>query len=261
MAAQVTVNPQHNAKNATVSPATAINPASGDGWMAYAWREVKASIWTLVGKPASALGRVFLQWEPLDRVGYPVSMMFLAAAVYVLYLSLDHLTWAVNQISARGNSQAELADSFKMAVTIDVILVLSEVKIVIDLLRGRGASVWSWVTVVSFIFMSAGMNAWAFSHSVMEKYPTLNPLSFPGIGGDGFGPFAYFWASVVFGVFVPFACFVSLKQATELWYKKDGAVAKMIQSAVAQATPAQKHPGNGLPNQKAGMAPGQKSGK
>ncbi len=169
-----------------------------------------------------AIWNTYVRQDTLDRVGFPVSGLFLAVAIAVLYLSLDHLTWAIHEITAR-KGDASTMQARLMAIAIDVGLILSEIKLVIDYhKRGKGSKE-SWLTVVLTSVMSAGMNAWAFAYEVMTANPELAPFALREFGGVGqAAPFFKFYACVGFGIFVPVATFLFLKQATQLWLGDKG---------------------------------------
>lgn len=218
MTAQVLVNPKSQA-NATPVPAQVktvpeSRPA-GNGTATAAPEKVHSTNWL------KAIWEVYLRQHTLDRVGFPVSGLFLIVAIAVLYLSLDHLTWAIHEITARKDGTTSTMQARLMAVAIDVGLILSEIKLVIDFhKRGKGSKE-SWLTVVLTSVMSAGMNAWAFAHEVMSANPDLAPFTWLGGLGQA-APFFKFWACVGFGVFVPVATFLFLKQATQLWLGDKG---------------------------------------
>jgi hypothetical protein len=217
---QVLVNPaqQANAKPVPVQAKTAQDGRSaGNGTPVSRTENVQKTNWL------QAVWSTYIRQHTLDRVGFPVSGLFLAVAIAVLYLSLDHLTWAIHEITARKGGDTSSMQARLMAVAIDVGLILSEIKLVIDFhKRGKGSKE-SWLTVLLTSVMSAGMNAWAFAYEVMLANPDLAPFAFGDLGGAGqAAPFFKFYACVGFGIFVPVATFLFLKQATQLWLGDKG---------------------------------------
>ncbi len=217
---QVLVNP---AQQANAKPVPAQAKTVQDSRPAVNGSAVSAPENVVSNNWFKAIWATYIRQHTLDRVGFPVSGLFLAVAVAVLYLSLDHLTWAIHEITARKGGDASSMQARLMAIAIDFGLVLSEIKLVIDFhKRGKGSKE-SWLTVVLTSVMSAGMNAWAFAYEVMTANPDLAPFSFHELGGVGqAAPFFKFYACVGFGVFVPVATFLFLKQATQLWLGEKG---------------------------------------
>ncbi len=253
---QVLVNPASQAKAQPVMPqaktAVESRPA-GNGSTVSSPENARSSMLTSIWK-------TYVRQDSLDRVGFPVSGLFLMVAIAVLWLSLDHLTWAIHEITARKDGHTSIWQSRLMAIAIDCGLILSEIKLVIDYhKRGKG-SAESWLTVVLTSVMSAGMNAWAFAHEVMSANPDLAPFSLSEFGGVGqAAPFFKFWACVGFGVFVPAATYLFLKQATQLWLgdKKDGEKANVSQDPKADSGNSGNGKGSSNPKHEQG---GKKSG-
>lgn len=203
----------------------------------------------------SAAWQTYVRQDTLDRVGYPVSGLFLIVAISVLYLSLDHLTWAIHEITARHGANTSTMQARLLAIAIDCGLVLSEIKLVIDFnKRGKGSRE-SWLTVLMTSVMSAGMNAWAFAYEVMTANPALDPFAFTALGGAGqAAPFFKFYACVGFGIFVPAATFLFLKQATQLWLadKTEEKKASGSQGSSAHSGNHGQPKGNGIPGKPQG---------